>query len=140
MRVPRYAPILLEIERTLHAVDRQTASRGVMLTDSNIRSVLVRAINGAKGKAPKSAGAGAPEKDRLVDEAQRQPASVRAAVVEERVRPDGSVERRPLPALDWIVALQAIKASCAVRTDNLPGSRGYLEFLRGFISELPGTR
>jgi hypothetical protein len=58
---------------------------------------------------------------------------VRASIVEERDRPDGSLERRPLPAADWIAALEAIKESCAVRTGREPGSRAYLDFVREFL-------
>lgn len=135
MRDPRYAGILLQIERTLRAADRLASARGLLLTDSNIRSLLVRAVNDAKGKVAKSAATAASGKDRFLAEAQQQLAAVRAAIVEEWDRPDGSVERGPLPTADWIAALEAIKDSCAVRTTSEPGSRGYLEFLRGFLDQ-----
>jgi len=140
MRDPRYAAILLEIERKLHEVDRQAGTRGLTLTDSNIRSLLVRAINDAKGKTTTVAEATGSNKDRFLVEAQQQLTAVRTVLVEERDRPGGLVERRLLPTADWIVALEAIKDSCAVRTGREPGSRGYLEFLRGFIKTTMGAR
>lgn len=139
MRDPRYSSVLLEIERSLHEADHLASVRGLTLTDSNIRSLLVRAINDAKGKTARSVDVPASDKDRLLAEAQQKLAAVRAAVVEERVRPDGTVERRPSAAADWIAALEAIKASAAVRTGPEPGSRGYLEFLRGFIRDAGRT-
>jgi hypothetical protein len=102
------------------------AARGLTLTDSNVRSVLVRAVNEAKGKTAKSAEPASSDKDRLLTEALHQLAAVRGAIVEEQDRPDGSLERRPLPAGDWIAALETIKDSCALRTGREPGSRGYL--------------
>lgn len=137
MRDPRYAPILLQIERCLHDTDKLAAARGLTLTDSNVRSLLVRAINEAKGKTSKAA---ASDKDRLLAEALHQLAAVRAAIVEERDRPDGTVERCPLPAGDWIAALEAIKESCALRTGHEPGSRGYLGYVGTFLENMERPR
>ncbi len=140
MRDPRYSGILLEIERKLHEADRLAVARGLTLTDSNIRSLLIRAINDAKGKAPKSAENAASDKDGFLAEALQQLAAVRAAIVEERDQPDGSIQRRPLATVEWIASLEAIKDSCALRTGSMPGSRGYLEFLRDFLKNAAGSR
>lgn len=140
MRDPRYSMILLQIERCLHDMDKLAATRGLTLTDSNIRSLLVRAVNEAKGKTAKSAEAATSDKDRFLAEALHPLAAVRGAIVEERDRPDGSVERHPLPAADWIAALEAIKDSCARRTGREPGSRGYLEFVSGFLANAAKSR
>ena len=133
MRDPRYSPILLQIESVLHDADKLASSRGITLTDSNIRSLLVRAINEAKGKAANSVPSAASAKEHLLAEMVGQLASVRAAIVKERDQPDGSVARCPISAAEWIAALEAIKDSCAARTSGNPGSRGYLEFLQGFL-------
>jgi len=138
MRDPRYSMILLQIERTLHDADRLAATRGVPLTDSNIRSLLIRASNEAKGKTVKSTETAPSEKDRFLAETQRQLAAVRTAIVEARDGPDGLSELGPLSASDWIASLEAIKDSCAIRTGRETGSRGYLEFLRDFLKN-PGA-
>ncbi len=137
---PRFAGILYEIERTLHEADRLAVARSLPLTDSNIRSLLIRAINEAKGKSAKSGANAASGKDRFLAETLQQLAGVRAAIVEELPQPDGSVQRQPLPAADWIESLEAIKDSCAVRTGGEPGSRGYLEFLREFMADTAGAQ
>lgn len=40
-----------------------------------------------------------------------------------------------LPASEWIASLEAVKHSCSIRTDNASGSRGYLDFLSGFLAQ-----
>jgi hypothetical protein len=139
MRDPRYAGILHAIERKLYEADRLAGARGLTLTDSNIRSLLVRAINQAKGKTAKDAEVARSDKDRFLAEALQQLVAVRAVIVEERDGPDGMVERCSLPAADWIAALEAIKDSCAVRTGRETGSRGYLKFLCGFLKDAAGA-
>ena len=104
---PRYSGIPYAVESELHAIDASATTRKLTLTDSNIRSLLIRAINNAKGKTVKSAETIVSDKDRFLLDALHQLAAVRATIVEERNQPDGSVERRPLPASDWIAALGA---------------------------------
>lgn len=135
MRDPAFAGLLHAIETQLHASDQEAAAKGIVLTDSNIRSLLVRAINEAKGKASKAGGTAPSGKDGFLLEAQRELTKVRTDTVEEHHKADGSIERRPLPAADWIAALEAIKDSCEARTGSEPGSRGYLEFVRGFLEQ-----
>lgn len=139
MRDPRYSGILHAIESRLHATDRSAAARGLALTDSNIRSLLVRTINGAKGRSPSANASASSEKDRLLAEAQRELTALYATIVEERELPDGSVECRPLPAADWIAALETIKESCALRTGREQGSRAYLDFVRDFLKDAGGS-
>lgn len=135
MTDPRYAGILFEIERLLNEADSLASARGVPLTDSNIRSLLVRAINEAKGKVSKVTDGAMSDKDRFLAEALQRLGMVRAAIVVEEEMPDGTVQQRPFPASEWIASLEAIKDSCALRTGNEPGSRGYLEFLSGFVRD-----
>jgi hypothetical protein len=135
MRDPRFSPIFLQIERTLCTTDASAHARGVTLTDSNIRSLLVRAINDARGRTTKSAGMAASEKDRAIAGALRDLRTMRAAMVEERDQSDGSVERRPLSTSHWIAALETIKDSCESRRGPESGARGCLEFLREFLKD-----
>jgi hypothetical protein len=107
----------------------------VTLTDSNIRSLLVRAINDARGRTARSAGMAASEKDRAIAGALRDLRTMRAATVEERDQSDGSVERRPLSTSHWIAALEAIKDSCELRRGPESGAQGCLEFLREFLKD-----
>jgi hypothetical protein len=137
MRDPFYAPILYSIERKLFEADRLAALRGIVLTDSAIRSLLVRAINEAQGKPAKTAPGSSP-KDQFLHEAFGQLALVRAAIEvadEDTELTSEGVPAAPqsLPAAEWIVALETVKSSCALRTTSAPGSRGYLDFLPSFF-------
>lgn len=121
---------------TLHETDRQAKAEGVALTDSAMRSLLVRAINEARGKPAKTAPSSA--RDRGLADTLRRLAEVRASlrvvVGEEAGEPIGS-EGDPLPTAEWIHALQAVKESCEARTGGEPGSRGYLDFLTDFLRD-----
>ena len=67
---PRFSSVLYMIESKLHELDCLAAARGVALTDSAIRSLLVRCINEANGKTSKSStGVAASGKDRFLAEA-----------------------------------------------------------------------
>src|SRR5882762_5353732 len=104
---PNLTPLIYATEIKLHTIDRLAAERGLVLTDSNVRSLLVRAINEAKGKTAKSVAGS--DKDRYLTEALQTLLAVRDSTVEERVMPDGSFQEHPLPIADWIAALEAVK-------------------------------
>jgi len=133
MRDPFYAPILFKIEGVLHNTDRLVKAEGITLTDSAVRSLLVRAINEARGKTAKKLPSSA--RDRALTEAQRALSALRLSLSivegEEGPEPEGVA----LPAADWIYALKAIKESCEVRTGGEPGSRGYLDYLESFLRD-----
>jgi hypothetical protein len=135
MRDPRYSSILFAIESKLHEADCLALARGLSLTDSNIRSLLVRAMNDAKGKAAKAAEKAASDKEQFLAEALEQVKAIYSVIVEEQQLADGTVQERPLPVADWLLALDAIKDSCAIRTTQEPGSRGYLEYLKSFMKD-----
>jgi hypothetical protein len=100
--------------------------------------LLVRAINEIKGKVAKSVDQSA--KDKFLTEALHKLLALRTTVLGEWEGPDGSIETRPLSPEDWIATFEAVKDSCAVRTDNQPGSRGYLDFLPGFLKQAGRVR
>lgn len=136
MRDPFLAPVLLRIETVLHETDREAQGHGLTLTDSAVRSVVVRAVNEARGKPAKVAAVS--PKDRLLADAVARLAAMRTdlLVVEDG---GGQAERvetaAPLSVADWLLALDAVKQSCETRTTSEPGSRGYLDFLGGFLRD-----
>ncbi|MCK9589108.1 MAG: hypothetical protein WC076_08895 [Terrimicrobiaceae bacterium] len=140
MKDPFYAGILFAIESKIHEGDRLAASRGITLTDSNIRSLLIKTVHAARGKLPQSVPASAGAKDQFLAEFLHQLIAAKDSVMERQELPDGTLEESPLPCTDWIKALEAAKESCAIRTGDEPGSRGYLDFLADFIPQAGGRK
>jgi len=136
MKDPFYAGILFAIESKIHEGDRLAVSRGITLTDSNIRSLLIKTIQAAGGKLPQPVPDSAGTKDQFLAEFLHQMIAAKDSVMERQELPDGTSEEIPLPCSDWIKALEAAKESCAIRTGDEPGSRGYLDFLADFIPQV----
>ncbi len=143
MRDPYYALILLEIEKVLHETDLRAKEQGLPFTDSAVRSLLVRAANEARGKPVKTAPTS--PKDRLLADAVVRLGEARAKLGVAPMEDENGNEldpsagdvadaMEPLPTADWLLALDAAKQSCEVRSTNEPGSRGYLDFLTGFLA------
>jgi len=135
MKDPFYANILFAVESKLHEADLLAQRRGFTLTDSAIRSLLVRAVNAAKDRPPAAVSSAAGAKDKFLAEVLDQLGAVRAAIREQRSRPDGSTEEIPLAGADWVVALECLSDSCELRTGSQPGSRKYLDYLGDFIGK-----
>lgn len=138
MKDPAYAQMLYAVESRLAELDRAAAAQNITLTDSNVRSIYVRAANIAKGKSPAKVNApqSAPNtKDEFVDYAVAEISKVRETILEEHDLPDGGVERRPLRASVWIDILSCLKESCEIRTSPTPGSRGYLDMMADFLKQ-----
>lgn len=135
MKDPFLATIMYAIEHTIHEADAKAQSRGLRLTDSNIRSLYVKGSNVFSGKPkpilPSDAGA----KELFLAEVLDQLIDLQDAVAEETRGPDGSVHENPIRPADWVMAYQACKSSCSIHTRKEPGLRGYLDFLHGFIAK-----
>jgi len=140
MKDPFYAAIIFAVESKIHEVDRLAASGGINLTDSNIRSLLVKAVHAAEGKPPPPATASAGAKDKFLREFLHELIAVKDTIAEGKESLDGTIEKRPIALADWIESMKAIKESCSIRTGGEPGSRDYLEFLAGFIEQAGGRK
>lgn len=140
MQDPFYASILFAIESKIYEGDRLAVSRGITLTDSNIRSLLIKTIHAARGKLPQPVPASAGAKDQFLAEFLYQMIAAKDSVMERRESSDGTLEEIPLPCTDWIKALETAKESCAIRTGDEPGSRDYLDFLADFIPQAGGRK
>jgi len=136
MKDSAFAQLLYPVEKRLAELDKEAAAQGIRLTDSNARSIYVRVANIAKGKTPASksaASANTNPKDAFLERAVSELAKVRDEIAEESRRADGSIELRPLQAGIWLKILGCLKESCEIRTGFDAGSRGYLDFLGGFL-------
>ncbi len=131
-----YAGLLIQIERMIYLTDKEARENGVELTDSQIRSALIKARKLAQGEAPAIPEATPRDQvlAKLIHSLQEAPGDL---LVETRL-PDGTIEEGPLPMVDWVKALETVMDSIKTRRRGLSGSRGYLSFLPGFLAEAGG--
>jgi hypothetical protein len=136
LKDPFYAQIIYMVEEKLHESDKLAATRGITLSDSAIRSALVRAMNEAEGKQSKTPPGPSP-KDQFLAELVAQLAILRSCIDVASNEDDAKDESKlePLPRADWIIVLDAIKESCAIRTSSAPASRDYLDYIATFLAE-----
>jgi hypothetical protein len=138
MKDPFYAGLLFQIENIICQADDDAKSKGLQLTDSQVRSSLIRTQKKLQGGDPEIPQTNAREKilADLIDSLCRAPEALR----EETSADDGALQGKPLDILDWVRALETVEDSVKTRKSNIPGSRDYLEFLHAFIREAKGLR
>jgi len=123
MRDPFFARLMLRIETKIHSLDSQVKKEsGVLLTDSNVKSSIIKAVALLSGKKPKLESGDA--KDRIIGELATELAGMSAELEK------GQVARK-----DYTLALLAVEDSLKTRHDHYNQPRGYLDFLGTFIRE-----
>lgn len=127
MKDPFFAPILQRIETRLAMADTTAQDRGISLTDSQMRSALLKVRKTAEGSPPKEKEPTSP-REILLAELHTQLLETRDDFTME----DTQGNREPLQAKAWILALRTIEDSIRLRMEG-NGSRAYLEFVRGFL-------
>lgn len=137
MRDPFYAGLLFQIEHIICQADDDAKSKAIPLTDSQIRSALIKTQKTLKGQSPDIPAT--TDKDKLlaalIDSLCRAP----QALTERITKDDGTAEDRPLRTSDWIKALETVEDSVKTRKSSTPGSRTYLEFAHGFMAQARGA-
>ncbi len=132
MKDPYYTGLLFQIEQIICQADETAKGLGIQLTDSQIRSALIKTRKKAAGADPEIPLA--LERDRilagLIDSLLQAPGQLGKRVV----TAEGEVEK-PLPLADWTNALETVEDSIKTRKSNTPGSRHYLDFVHGFIAQ-----
>jgi hypothetical protein len=130
MRDPFYAQILFEIEGQVLATDRAAKSRGIELTDSQVRSILNKVRKSATGSSPKIETVSV--RDQVLADLYKELLRVKASILVETE--EGNSEE--LSTDDWVLSLRAVEDSIRLRSIG-SGSRAYLIFLEGFLSRGP---
>lgn len=131
VRDPFFQRFLFQIEQSICTVDNDAKSEGVVLSDSQVRSALVKAKKLVQGASPQVSRESAPDRFLWV-------------LIQNIVHaPDGLIdELQPtdgVPLSDaqwvayWLKALDTVMESIKSRKSSSPGSRVYLDFVHGFI-------
>ena len=118
MKDPLYAGLLFQIETQLSQLDEAAQNKGVQLTDSQIKSALIKAQKKLQGGTPAIPQTNNREK-------------FLAELIEGLC--DTRVDKNV-----WANALETVVGSIKIRTGSIPGSRDYLEFVQGFIRGAKG--
>ena len=133
MTDPFYAGLLFKIEQIICQVDDEAKRQGLELTDSQIRSALVKARKKVEGEDPDIPEA--TERDKilamLIDGLFQAPDDI----MEQISGADGTMDEEPLRLSVWIKALETVEDSVKTRKSNIPGSRDYLNFIHRFIQQ-----
>jgi hypothetical protein len=135
MKDPFYAGIMFHIEGKVVAGDQEARSKGIILTDSQVISVLTKVLGAAEGKPAKMPAPSNPREEFLAELC----GSLKAAR-EALFETDDETQnaRRPLAIADWALALRSVIESARMRKGSVPGSRDYLDFLGPFIAQGSG--
>jgi hypothetical protein len=135
MRNPFYAGLMFRIEELIFMVDEEAAEQGIELTDSQIRSTLIKACKMVQGADPVLDPTS--DREKILADLAMHIYHAPDHITEGTADSDGE---RPLEISHWVNALESVQASIDVRRSTLPGSRGYLRFLRDFMAQARGKR
>lgn len=117
MKDPFYAGLLFQIESQLSQTDEVAKVMGLQLTDSQVKSALIKAQKKLQGGTPAIPQANDREK-------------LMASLIDTLCLT--SVDKQA-----WSNALETVADSIKTRTGNVPGSRNYLDFVQDFVRSAP---
>lgn len=138
MKDPYYAGLLFQIEQMICLADDEASESGVELTDSQVRSALIKATKLVQGGSPKILQE--TDRDQVLWKLIMSLYNAPDEILEETEAADGTIEERRLQIRNWVKALETVEDSIKTRKGNSPGSRDYLIFVQAFIANAQGSR
>lgn len=138
MRDPFFAQLMFFIEDLVCTADSEACGKKIVLKDSQILSALTKAQGLVSGKEPKINEA--TEADRIIK-------NLIFAIAQWNTNPNGPALRHleeglmePVSKKDWGLAIEAVANSLSIRRSKIPGSREYLDFVKGFIDQAKASK
>lgn len=129
LKDPYYAQIIFEIEGHIHDYDAKNRTReNVELRDSDIKSALRKTMSMVRGSGPSKA----PKNER---ESLKGILAAELMGIHEFLSKSEGTTRA-----EFVDALLAVEGTLKTRREMAGHSRGYLEFLEGFIPEARGEQ
>jgi len=130
MKNPFYAQLIFQAEGILSRADSAAKEKGIELSDSQVRSAVIKSMKTLKGQNPDI-----PKSNERED--------LLAVLIEslvhapdylgiESLDPDAPGVR--IDKIHWINALETVADSIKTRKLDTPGSRVYLNFIHNFIA------
>lgn len=133
MKDPFYAGIMFQIERKIVEGDQLARSKGIVLTDSQVISMLTKVLGSAEGKPAKMPAPANPREEFLAELCGNLKAARESLF--EIEDDENQAADKPLANADWAAALRGVIESARTRKGSIPGSRDYLDFLGPFIAQ-----
>lgn len=119
--------LVYEIEKLIAAYDDAAESKGIRLTDSNVRSVLSKIrkhIEGGNPSVPESN-----DREKMLSFM----TNAISNMIDESIELNAEHSQSDPMEKDWLVAIEAIDDSIKLRKTPIPGGRDYLDYLENFI-------
>lgn len=133
---PFSAQLCAVAEQLIWSADETAAANGITLTDSGVKSALIKAANLLRGRPPKNIGS--TPKELFLANLTHHLAGMWRDVIPESQSAEGvtSPTTRVTPA-EWLKTLTAIIQSIETRMTGEPGGRHYLTYLPEFFASVP---
>lgn len=132
---PFFAQLCGVAEQLILSADETATANGIKLTDSGVKSALIKAANLLRGRQPKNIGSNPKELFLAnltyhVAGMWRQPGSSPAGA-------EDATSTTSVTASQWLTVLDGIIQSIETRMTGEPGGRDYLAFLPEFPASMP---
>ena len=134
MKDPFFAQLLFQIETLICQADDDSKTRGMQLTDSQMRSTLIKTQKKLQGGEPEIAET--TERDKIL--ARLATLLLHAPIVRAKQSAEQDDKGEQVRVTDWIKALETVEDSIQTRKSGLPGSRDYLDYIHDFIGQAKG--
>ena len=133
MKDPFYAQLLLQVENLICQADADAKSKGLQLSDSQVRSALVRTRKKLKGEKPLIPQTN--EREIILAKLIDSLLLAREYIIRKSITADAQEISIPLSAADWSKALGTVEVSVMTRKSDTPGSRHYLDYVHEFVKK-----
>jgi len=128
MKDPKFQDLMYRLESRIHDFDERAKSAGIVITDTNVKSVIRKFMGVIKGKSS-SSSSDTTEVDRAMIDL-----TLLLVVFRENYDSEETGDQK-LGKKDWLLLLKALEDTLKMRREMYGHSRGYLDFLKGFLEE-----
>ncbi len=131
-----FAGLMFQIEQMICMADTLARTSGCELTDSQVRSTIIKArklVQGGQPNLPETT-----ERDRILWGLAMGIYHAPDDLMEQSNDADGRLIESPLEISDWLKAIETVQHSIDTHRSDIPGSRNYLSFLQEFLAETQG--
>ena len=132
---PFFAQLCSWAEQLILSADETAAANGIKLTDSGVKSALIKSANLLRGRQPKNVGSN--PKELFLANLTYHLAGMWRQLEAVPVEAEDATSRLRVTGSQWLVVLEGIIQSVETHMTGEPGGRGYLTFLPEFFASLP---